>query len=62
MNPSDKQSDKQPKLSEPIKKKRYCRPQLEVYGDMRKVTQHAGENPSAHQDSGMGNPHHIHTH
>jgi hypothetical protein len=51
--------DKQPaKQSEPVRKA-YTTPQLQVYGDVREVTQAAGTSTGA--NDGSGNPMHIQT-
>jgi hypothetical protein len=43
-----------------LMKKPYSKPQLQVYGDMREITQHVA-NGSGHPD-GDTNPNHNHTH
>ena len=41
-------------------KKPYSRPQLEVYGNLREITQSAGKTGKS-DGGGVGNPNHINT-
>ena len=55
----ERSDEREIKPGESIKKP-YSRPQLEVYGNLREITQSAGKTGKS-DGGGVGNPNHINT-